>query len=196
MRPFFSRPVVSNSWRPLQHTRPPCPSPSSGGCPSSCPSHQWCRPAIASSGALFPFGPQSFPASGTFPVSQLFTSDDQNTGISASPSVIPMSFQGWFPLRLTDLILLSKGLLGVFSSPTVIKSEKSKIEVLADSVSGEGPLLDSEMLPFCCNLTWWRGKGFFWVFSYKNSNPICEDSTCSPPNSITLGIRFQHMNIG
>ena len=195
---MFSHPVRSDCSRPqgLQHTRPLCPSPSPKVCSSSCSLHWWRHNTVSSSDALFSLCSHFFPASGTFPVSQLFTSDDQNTGISASPSVIPMSFQGWFPLRLTDLILLSKGLLGVFSSPTVIKSEKSKIEVLADSVSGEGPLLDSEMLPFCCNLTWWRGKGFFWVFSYKNSNPICEDSTCSPPNSITLGMRFQHMNIG
>ena len=80
-------------------------------------------------------------------MSQLFTSDDKNTGISASPSVIPVSFQR-FPLRLTGLILLSKGLSGVFSSTTVIKSGKSKIEVLADSMSGEGPLLDSRCYLF------------------------------------------------
>ena len=61
--------------------------------------------------------PQSLPASGTFPMSQLFTSDDQNTGVSALASVLPMSIWGWFPLRLTGLIsLLSKGLSGVFSS--------------------------------------------------------------------------------
>ena len=89
-------------------------------CPSSCPLHQWCHPAISSSDALFAFCPQSLPASGTFPVSWLFTSDDQNTGASASASVFPMSIQGWFPLRLTGLIsLLSKGLSRVFSSTTV-----------------------------------------------------------------------------
>ena len=67
-----------------------------------------------------PFCSQSFPASGTFPLSQLFTSSDQNTGASASASVLPVSFQGWFPLRLTGLISsLSRGLSGVFSSTTV-----------------------------------------------------------------------------
>ena len=82
--------------------------------------HRWCHPAISSSETLFSFCPQSFPASGTFPVSQLFASDDQNTGVSASASVLPMSTQGSFPLRLTGLIsLLSKGLSGVFSSTTV-----------------------------------------------------------------------------
>ena len=105
----------------LQHTRPPCPSPSPKVCPSSCPLHQWCHLVISSSGALFSSCPQSFRASGTFPVDQLFASGDQNTGASASASVLlPMSIQGWFPLRLTGLIsLLSKGLSGVFSSTTV-----------------------------------------------------------------------------
>ena len=91
----------------LQHARPPCPSPSSKVCLSSCPLHQWCHPAIPSSDALF--CSQSFLASGTFPMNWLFTSGDQNTGASFSASVLPMSIQGWFPLRLTDLIsLLSK----------------------------------------------------------------------------------------
>ena len=66
--------------------------------------NQWCHLAISSSEALFPFCPQSFPASGTFPMSWLFTSDDQNTGVSASESELPTSFQGWFPLRLTGLV--------------------------------------------------------------------------------------------
>ena len=102
----------------LQHARPPCPSPSSEVYPSSCPLYQWGHPAISSSDALFSFCPQSFIKD--FPMSQLFASDDQNTGASASASVLPMSIQGWFPLRLTGLIsLLSKGLSGVFSSTTV-----------------------------------------------------------------------------
>ena len=87
--------------------------------PSSCSLHRWCHPAISSSDALFSC-PQSFSASGTFPMSELFISDDQNTGVSASASVLPMNIQRWFPLRLTSLIsLLSKGLSGVFSSTTV-----------------------------------------------------------------------------
>ena len=115
---LFGCPVVSDSLLPhgLQHARPLCPSPSPIVCPSSCPLHRWCHPAISSSDTLF-FCPPSFPASGTFPVSQVFASDDQNTGVSASVSVLPMSIQGWFPLRLSGLIsLLSKGLSGVFSS--------------------------------------------------------------------------------
>ena len=117
---LFSCPVMSNSLQPhgLQHTRPPCPSPSPEVCLSSCPLHRWCHPALSSSDALFSFCPQSFPESGTFP---MFTSDDQNTGASAS--VLPTNIQGWFPLRLTDLIsLLSRGLSGVFST-TVWRQE-------------------------------------------------------------------------
>ena len=88
--------------------------------PSSCPLHWWCQPAISSSDALFSFCPQFFPTSGTLPMSQLFASDDQNTRASASALVVPMSVQGWFPLRLTCLIsLLSRGHSGVFSSTTV-----------------------------------------------------------------------------
>jgi len=80
----------------------------------------WCHPAISSSDTLFSFCPQSFPGSGTFPVSQLFVSGDQSIGASASASVLPVSIQGWFPLRLTGLIsLLSKGFSRVFSSTTV-----------------------------------------------------------------------------
>ena len=119
---LFSCPVVSNSLRPhgLQHARLPCPSSSPEVCPSSCPLLLWYHPAISSSDSLFSFCLQSFPASGTFPMSQLFTSDDQNTRVSALATVLPMSIQGWFPLRLTSLIsLLSMGLSGVFSSTTV-----------------------------------------------------------------------------
>ena len=118
---LFSHPVVSNSLRPhgLQLASLPCPLPSPEVCPSSCSLHWWCCPAISSSDTLFSFCPQSFPASGTFPTSCLFASGYQNIGVSASASVIPASVQGWFPLRLTGLILLSKGLSGVFSSTTV-----------------------------------------------------------------------------
>ena len=117
---LFRCPVMSDYLWPqeLQHTRPLFFSQSPKGCPSSCPLHQWCHPAISSSDALFSFYPQSFPASGSFPISWLFPSDDQNTGTSAS--VLPINIQDWFPLRLTDLISLqSKGLSGVFSSTMV-----------------------------------------------------------------------------
>ena len=82
---LFTRPVLSDSLWPcgLQHAWPPCPSPSPRVCPSSCSLHRWCHPAISSSDTLF-FRPWSFPASGTFPVSRLCVSDDQNTVASAS----------------------------------------------------------------------------------------------------------------
>ena len=109
--------VMSDSFQPhgLQHARPLCPSPSPRVYPSSCPLHQWCCPAISSSDA-FSFCPQSFPVSGTFPMSQLFASDDQNIGVSASASVLPTSIQGWFPGLIS---LLSRRLSEVFSSTTV-----------------------------------------------------------------------------
>ena len=119
---LFSHPVMSDSLRPhgLQHARPPCPSPTPAVCPSSRPLHWWCHPAISSSDALFSFCPQSYPASGSFLMGQLFASGGQSTGASASASVLPISIQGWFPLRLTDLnSLLSKGLSRVFSSTAI-----------------------------------------------------------------------------
>ena len=102
----------------LKHSRPPRPSPSPGVCPSSCSLHWWYHPTISPSDALLSLCPQSVPASGTFPMSRLFTSDNQNIGTSAS--VLTVNIQGWPSLRLTGLIsLLSKGLSCVFSSTTV-----------------------------------------------------------------------------
>ena len=119
---LFSCPIMYNSLWPhgLQQARLPCPSAYPRVCPSSCPLHQWCHPGISASDALFSFCPWSFPASRTLSIRQMFAPDDQNTGASASASVLPMSIQGWFPLRLTGLISLqSRGLLGVFSSNPV-----------------------------------------------------------------------------
>ena len=92
---LFSYPVVSNPLWPhgLQHTRPPCPSPPPGICPSSCSLHQWYRPAVSSSNTLLSFCPQSFLASGTFPMSNLCASDDQNTGASGLASVLQWIFR-------------------------------------------------------------------------------------------------------
>ena len=104
----FSRSVVSDSLRPqgLKNTRLPCPSPTPGACSNSCPSSRWCHPAISSSVVPFSCCPQSFPASGSFPVSQFFTSGGQSIGASVSASVLPINIQGWFPLGLTGLISL------------------------------------------------------------------------------------------
>ena len=93
--------------------------PSPRVCSNSCPLSQWCHPAISSSDTLFSCH-QSFPASGTYPMSQLFSLDEENTGVSTSASVLTTSIQGWSPLRLTGLIsLLSKGLSGIFFSTIV-----------------------------------------------------------------------------
>ena len=89
----FSRSVVSDSLQPheSQHARPPCPSPTPGVYSNSCPSSRWWHPAISSSVIPFSSCPQSLPASGSFPMSQLFTSGGQSTGVSASASVLPMN---------------------------------------------------------------------------------------------------------
>ena len=125
----FSRSVVPDSLRPheSQHTRPPCPSPTPGVHPNPCPSSRWCHPTISSSVVPFSSCLQSFPTSGSFPMSQLFASGGQNIGVSASTSVLPVNIQCWFPLGLTDLIsLLSKGLSRVFSNTTVQKHQLKK----------------------------------------------------------------------
>ena len=100
----FSSSVVFDSLWPhgLQHTRLPCPSP--GACSSSFPPTRWCHPTISSSAVPFSSCLQSFLASGSFPVSQFFTSGGQNIGASASASVFQMNIQNWFPLVLTGLI--------------------------------------------------------------------------------------------
>ena len=118
---------MSNSlWlHELQHTRLLCPSLSPGVCSNSCPLSWGCHPTISSLVALFSACPQSFPASGSFLMSRLFTSGGQNIGMSASASVLPMNIQGWFPLGLTGLVsLLSKRLSRVFFST---KNSKASI---------------------------------------------------------------------
>ena len=106
----------------MQHAKLPYSSLSPKVCSNSGPLSQWCHPTISSSVSPFSPCPQSFPASGSFSLSQLFTSSGQNIGASALASALPMNIQGWFPLGLTGLISLqSKGLSRVFSSTTVRK---------------------------------------------------------------------------
>ena len=115
----FSHSVVYDSLWPhgLQHTRPPCPSPTPRVYTNSCPLGQWCHPTISSSVIPFFSRLQSFPASGSFPMSQFFASGGQRIGVSALTSDLPMNIQDWFPLGWTGWISLqSKGLSG--SSPT------------------------------------------------------------------------------
>ena len=123
---MFSRPVMTDSSWPhgLQHTSLPHPSQSPGDCPSSCPLHPWYHPTISTSIIPFSFWLQSFPASLSFSVCQLFTIGSQSTGDSASSSVLLTNIQGWFPLRLTGLIsVVSKGISRVFSSTTIGKHQ-------------------------------------------------------------------------
>ena len=108
----------------LQHARSPCPSPTPRVYSNSCPLSWWCHPTISSSVVPFSSHLQSFPASGSFKMSQFFTSGGQSIGVSVSASVLPMNIQGWFPLGWTGLIsLLSKGLPKVFSNTTVQKHQ-------------------------------------------------------------------------
>ena len=101
-----------------QHARPPCPSPTHRVYSNSCPSSQWCHATISSSVVHFSSCTQSFPPSGSFPMSQFFTSGGQSIGASASASILPMNIKDWFPLGLTGLISLqSKGLSRVSPAP-------------------------------------------------------------------------------
>ena len=104
----FSHSVMSKSLWPhgLQHAKPPCPSPTPGVYSNSCPSSRWCHPTISSSVVPFFSCLQSFPASGSFPMSQVFTSGGPSIGVSAPASVLPMNIQGWFPLGWTGWISL------------------------------------------------------------------------------------------
>ena len=122
----FSCSVVSDSSRPhgLQHGRPPCPAPTSGAYSISCPLRWWCHPAISSSVVPFSSCFQSFPTSGSFPMSQFFASGGLSIGVSVSASVLPMNIQDWFPLGWTGWISLQiRRLSRVFSNHTVQKHQ-------------------------------------------------------------------------
>ena len=134
----FSCSVVSNSLRPygMQHARPPCPSPTPEVNSKSCPLSWWCHPTISSSVVPFSSCPQSFPASGSFQISQLFASGGQSIGVSASTSVLPMNTQDWSPLGWTGWISLpSKGLSRVFSNTTVQKHQFFSAQLSSQSNS-------------------------------------------------------------
>ena len=123
----FSSSVVSNSLQPhrLQHTRLLYPSLSPRPCSNSCPWSWWCHPTFSSSVISFSSCPQSFPASGSFPMTWLFASGGQSIGASALASVLPMNIQRWFPFRLTGLISLqSKGL------KSLLQHQSSKASIL------------------------------------------------------------------
>ena len=134
----FSHSVVSNFLRPHkpQHAGPPCPSQTPKAYSNSCPSSWWCHAAISSSVVPFSSCPQSLPASGSFPMSQLFASGGQSTRLSASASVLPMNTQDWSPLGWTGWISLqSKGLSRVFSNTTVQKYQFFSTQLSSQSNS-------------------------------------------------------------
>ena len=123
----FSHSVVSDSLQPheSQHARPPCPSPTPGVYSNPCPLSRWCHPAILSSVIPFSSCPPPFPASGSFQMSELFTSSGQSIGVSASTSDLPMNTQNWSPLGWTGWISLqSKGL------SRVLQHHSSKASIL------------------------------------------------------------------
>ena len=123
----FSCSVLSDSFWPhgLQHTRLPCPSPTPGVYSNSCPLSQWCHPIISSPVIPFSSPIQSFLASGSFSMSQFFISWGQSIGVSASPSVLPMNIQDWFPLGWTGWISLQSKRL-----KSLLQHHSSKASVL------------------------------------------------------------------
>jgi len=125
IRPTHSVQFSDSLWpHGLQHARPSCPSLITGTYSNSCPSGWWCHPTISSSVVPFSSHLQSFPASGSFPMSQFFASGGQGIGVSASASVLPMNIQDWFPIGWTGWISLqSKGLSRIFSNTTVQKHQ-------------------------------------------------------------------------
>ena len=134
----FSHSVVSDSLQPHepQHARPPCPSPTPGVHANSCPSSRWCHPAISSSIVPLSSSPQSLTASGSSPMSQLFTWGGQSIGVSALASVLPKNTQDWSPLEWTGWISLqSEGLSRVFSNTTVQKHQFFSTQLSSQSNS-------------------------------------------------------------
>ena len=123
----FSHSVMSNSLQPhgLKHARPPCPSPIPRACSNSCPSSRWCHPTILSSVIPFSSCLQSFPASGSSPMTQFFTSGGQSIGVSVSASVFPMNILDWFPFRIDWFDLLA--VQGTLKSLLQHHSSKSSI---------------------------------------------------------------------
>ena len=188
--------MSDSSWsHGLQHASLLCPSPTPGAYSNSCPSSQWCHSTISSS--VVPFSHlQSFPASGSFPVSQFFTSGGQNIGVSASASVLPMNIQDWFPLGWTGWISLqSKGLSRVFSNTTVQKHQFCKVISLQliKINGGGGESINSSVLSFLYSPTLTSIHGY-WK-NHKSESEVAQSCptlfdpvNCSLPGSSVHGI--------
>ena len=184
----FSRSVMSDSLWPhgLQHARSPCPSPTPRVYSNSCPLNWWCYPIISSSVVPLSSHLQSFPASGSFQLSQFFTSGGQSIGVSASTSVLPMNIQDWSPLGWTGWISLqeSKGLSGVFSNTTVQKRQLFSISEHSKKIWSYMiffPLLSqrwrqsSKKFGVLRSLVCWRGYDLFkrvWI------DELCKRELC------------------
>ena len=151
--------VVSDSLGPheLQHSRPPCPSPTPRVHSNSRPSSRWCHPAISSSVVPFSSSPQSFPASESFQMSQLFASVGQSIGVSASASVLPMNIRDWFPLGLTGLISLqskglSRGLQHHSSKASILRCSAFFMVQLSHPYMTAGKTIALNMQTFLCKV--------------------------------------------
>ena len=144
-------PTLCNPMNRMQHARPPCLSSTPGIYPNSCPSSWWCHPTISSSVIPFSSCPQSFPASGSFQMCQLFALGGQRIGVSASTSVLPVNSKDWSPLEWTGWISLqSKGPSRVFSNTTVQKHQFFGAQLSLLSHSGIYTwLLEKPLMDFC-----------------------------------------------
>ena len=176
--------VTSDSLRPhgLQHIRPPCPSPTPGIYPNSCPLSQWRHPTISSCVVPFSSCPQSFPASGSFQMIQLFASGGQSIRVSASTSVPPMNTQDWSPLGWTGWVSLqSKGLSRVFSNTIVQKHQFFSTQLSLEFKSHIPSLTHISLIIRRCWASFHMLIGpmrlLFKSFAYfKNCSFFCQDS--------------------
>ena len=152
-----------------QHARPPCPSPTLRVHPNPCPLSQWCHPTISSSVVSFSSWPQSFPASRSFRMNQLFASGDQSTGVSASTSVLSMNIQDWSPLGWTGWIFMqSKGLSRVFSKTTVQKHQFFSTQLSLESNSHIHTWLLEKPQPWLDRLS----RHYFWLCAFQECSGI------------------------
>ena len=159
----------------LQHTSLPCPSLSPRACSNSCSLSQGCYLTISSSAVLFSFCPQSFPASGSFPMGWLFASGGQSIGASASASVLPINIQGWFPLRLIGLIsLLSEGLSRIFFSTTIWEHQffDAQLSFCLINLFLNWRIIALQNFVSFCQTSTWISHSYTYVPSLLNLPPI------------------------
>ena len=199
---FFRHSVLSNSlWPrgPQQHARPPCPSPTPGVLPNPCPWSRWCHPTISSSVAPFASRPQSFPAPGSLPMSQLFASGGQRIGVSASTPVLPMNAQDWFPLGgllgspcslrdsrvLPNTTVKKHQFFGVQTEKTWDSLQDENLGLCEDGPAGLSSLLPEPIFSSAPASTWkrrrWAGRSPLHPAPWQHSGP----HQSSPPSRTT-----------